>query len=389
MDQTRVKQAIQEIRAGRMVILVDDEDRENEGDLCMAAQFVTPESVNFMAKYGRGLICLALTEGWCDRLQLPMMVERNTSPYGTAFTVSIEAARGVTTGISTEDRAHTILTAVADDARPEHLARPGHIFPLRARKGGVLARVGQTEGSVDLARLAGLKPAGVICEIMRDDGRMARLPDLEEFGKKHGIQLLTIQDLIAYRLQRESLVRRVESRAIDLAVPGLRPLTGWTAHVYDNTVNDMQALALVKGDILPGDVVVVRVHPHTVLGNVFGAGSVDQAGRIRQALEAIDAAGKGVLVYLHSAPNLAAELAGNFSAPGSTSGLVIRDVGIGSQILRDLGVEKMRLMNNPGRIPGVEGFGLEVVEFIPFVGERERGGQVVPFKPGSPRGSGA
>ena len=317
------------------------------------------------------------------------MASENTSPFQTAFHVSIEAATGVTTGISAHDRAHTILTAVADDARPDHLSRPGHIFPLRARKGGVLARVGQTEGSIDLARLAGLKPAGVICEVMRDDGTMARLPDLEEFGKKHGIPLLTIQDLIAYRLQRESLVKRVASRAIDVAVPGMRAMPGWTAHVYENTVNDMQALALVKGEILPGDVVVVRVHPHTLLGNLFGVGPVDQTGRIRQALELIESAGKGVFVYLHGPPDLQGELAGNLKRPGSTAGLVMRDVGIGSQILRDLGVEKMRLMNHPGRIPGVEGFGLEVVEFIPLGGEH-RGGQVVPFKPGGgPRGGGA
>ncbi|HEV8320726.1 MAG TPA: 3,4-dihydroxy-2-butanone-4-phosphate synthase [Myxococcota bacterium] len=385
MDAGRVKKAIQEIRAGRMVILVDDEDRENEGDLCMAAQFVTPEAVNFMARHGRGLVCLTLTEEHATRLQLSPMVDRNTSPYGTAFTVSIEAARGVTTGISTHDRAHTILTAVADDARADQLVRPGHVFPLRARQGGVLARVGQTEGSVDLARLAGLKPAGVICEIMRDDGTMARMPDLEDFSRRHGVMLLTIQDIISYRLQRESLVRRVHTQpGVELRVPGMRALTGWTAHAYVNTVNDMQALALVKGEILPGDVAVVRVQPHTVLGNVFGVGHPDQGARIRRALDVIEEAGKGVLLYLHSAPNLVGELAGNFSAPGGrSSAMVMRDVGIGSQILHDLGVETMKLMNNPARIPGVEGFGLRVVEFLPFDEDERRGADVLSIKPGS------
>jgi len=261
-----IEEAIEDIKAGKMVILVDDEDRENEGDLTIAAEKVTPEAINFMAKYGRGLICLSLTEEQVEKLKLPMMVSENTSTFGTAFTVSIDAREGVTTGISAADRATTILTAIAEDAKPEDLARPGHVFPLRARKGGVLVRTGQTEGSVDLARLAGLKPAGVICEIMNEDGTMARMPELEVFAKKHGLKIVTIADLIKYRLQKESLVRRVATITLPTKYGG-----EFEGILYENDVDPHHHLALVKGEIRPEDEVLVRVHSECFTGDVFGS----------------------------------------------------------------------------------------------------------------------
>jgi 3,4-dihydroxy 2-butanone 4-phosphate synthase/GTP cyclohydrolase II len=265
MPLTRIEEAIAEIRAGRMVILVDDEDRENEGDLCLAAEKVTPEAINFMAREGRGLICLSLTEARADELDLPLMVRENSSSFGTAFTVSIEARRGVTTGISAADRAHTIQVAIADETTARDLARPGHVFPLRARKGGVLVRAGQTEGSVDLARLAGLKPAGVICEIMNDDGTMARMPQLRQVAERHQLKIVTIADLVAYRMRKELLVRR----AADTRLP--TAFGDFQAIVYENDVDPSQHVALVKGSIDPSMPVLVRVHSECLTGDVFGS----------------------------------------------------------------------------------------------------------------------
>src|SRR5512140_3141118 len=269
MPVAKIEDAIEDIRRGKMVILVDDEDRENEGDLTMAAEMVTPEAINFMAKYGRGLICLTLTGERCEQLRLPLMVASNTSSFGTAFTVSIEAKKGVTTGISAADRAHTILTAVADGCKAEDLARPGHVFPLRAKNGGVLVRAGQTEGSVDLARLAGLKPAGVICEIMNDDGTMSRMPELKKFAKEHGIRVCTIADLVAYRLKHESLVHR----AAEVALPS--KYGTFTAVAFLNDIDILEHLALVKGEVNGTDPVLVRVHSECLTGDVFGSKRCD------------------------------------------------------------------------------------------------------------------
>ncbi|NIV48907.1 MAG: 3,4-dihydroxy-2-butanone-4-phosphate synthase, partial [Gammaproteobacteria bacterium] len=289
-----VEAAIEDIRAGKMVILVDDEDRENEGDLCIAAEKVTPEAINFMAKYGRGLICLSLTEERLEQLRLSMMVPdyENTSGFGTAFTVSIEARHGVTTGISAADRATTVLTAIADDAKPSDLARPGHVFPLRAREGGVLRRAGQTEGSVDLARLAGLKPAGVICEIMNDDGTMARLPDLVEFGERHDIKIVTIADLIQYRLRKEKLVKRAARAQMPTAHGEFRAI------VYENDIDHVDHMALVRGEIRPDDAVLVRVHSECLTGDAFGSLRCDCGEQLQAALKMIDAEGSGVLLYM-------------------------------------------------------------------------------------------
>ena len=289
-----VEAAIADIRAGKMVILVDDEDRENEGDLCIAAEKVTPEAINFMAKYGRGLICLSLTEERLDQLRLSMMVPdyENSSSFGTAFTVSIEARHGVTTGISAADRATTVLTAIADDAKSSDLTRPGHVFPLRAREGGVLRRAGQTEGSVDLARLAGLKPAGVICEIMNDDGTMARLPDLVDFGKQHEIKIVTIADLIQYRLRKEKLVKRAATAEMPTAYGEFRAI------VYENEIDHVDHMALVRGEIRPDDAVLVRVHSECLTGDVFGSRRCDCGEQLQAALKMIDDEGSGVLLYM-------------------------------------------------------------------------------------------
>jgi len=359
----KVERAIAEIRAGRMVILVDDEDRENEGDLCMAAELVTPEAINFMAKEARGLICLALEEEKIRQLNLPMMVADNQSPYETAFTVSIEAAHGVTTGISAHDRAHTIRTAVRKDARPEDLVRPGHVFPLRARKGGVLVRSGQTEGSVDLARLAGLEPAGVICEIMNDDGTMARMPDLERFAEKHGLVIVSIADLIRYRLEKERLVQRIAEEEVRLECGVFRGI------VYQMVGDPRMHMALVMGDVADGEPVLVRVQAMCTIGDVFGSTACTCGNSLRCSLERIAAEGRGAVVYLQKEQEQGVSLlrCSRMREPdeGRRSKGPFRDYGLGAQILNDLGIRRLRVLtNNPKKMVGLEGYGLEVVEQV-------------------------
>jgi 3,4-dihydroxy 2-butanone 4-phosphate synthase/GTP cyclohydrolase II len=375
MAKISIEQAIQDIRDGRMVILVDDEDRENEGDLTMAAEKVTPQAINFMAKYGRGLICLSMTGEKLDSLDLPLMVEHNTSQFETGFTVSIEARCGVTTGISAADRATTILTAVADNARPHDLVRPGHVFPLRARAGGVMVRAGQTEGSVDLARLAGLKPAGVICEIMDEDGNMARMPSLEAFAETHGIGICTIADLIEYRMRKESFVHRAVEVTIPTAVAG-----DFRAVVYENDVEDLQHIALIKGEIRPERAVLVRVHSECLTGDIFGSMRCDCGDQLRRAMQKIEREGEGVLLYIrqegrgiglvnklkaYALQDQGLDTVEANEALGFKPDL--RNYGIGAQVLVDLGVRKMRLMtNNPKKMVGLQGYGLSIVEQVPI-----------------------
>ncbi len=372
MPISTIEEALDDIRAGKMVILVDDEDRENEGDLTMAAEKTTPEAINFMAKHGRGLICLSLTPERVEQLQLPMMVRNNTSSFKTAFTVSVEARKGVTTGISAADRATTIITAINDQAKPEDLVSPGHIFPLRARGGGVLVRTGQTEGSVDLARLAGLKPFGVICEIMKDDGTMARMPDLEIFAKEHGLKIITIRDLIEYRFQNESFVHRRAETILPT------PYGIFKAIVYENDVDEHQHLALVKGEVGPKQEVLVRVHSECLTGDVFGSYRCDCGEQLKAALMMIEKEGRGILLYIHQEGRgiglvnklkayMLQDQGKDTVEANEALGFKpdLRDYGIGAQILADLGVRRMRLMtNNPKKIIGLEGYGLEVTERV-------------------------
>jgi len=365
--------AIDDIAKGKMVILVDDEDRENEGDLCMAAEKVTPEAINFMAKYGRGLICLSLTPERVEDLKLPMMTTENTSSFCTAFTVSIEAKKGVTTGISAADRAATIRTAIDPKAQDEDLVRPGHVFPLRARRGGVLQRAGQTEGSVDLARLSGLYPAGVICEIMNDDGTMARVPELMEFAKKHNLKIITIKDLIRYRMRTESFVKRLVTVKMPTEYGG-----EFNAIAYTSEMDSGVHVALVKGEIKPGDDVLVRVHSECLTGEVFGSKRCDCGEQLHRAMEMIKKEGKGVILYIRQEGRGIGFLNKLKAYELQDKGLDtveanlklgfrpdLRDYGIGAQILVDLGIRKMRLMtNNPRKIVGLEGYGLKVVERV-------------------------
>jgi 3,4-dihydroxy 2-butanone 4-phosphate synthase/GTP cyclohydrolase II len=368
-----IEEALEDLAQGKMVILVDDEDRENEGDLCMVADKVTPEAINFMAKYGRGLVCLSLTPERIEELKLPMMTDDNTSSFGTAFTVSIEAKKGVTTGISAADRATTILTAINPETRAEDLAKPGHVFPLRARPGGVLQRAGQTEGSVDLARLAGTYPAGVICEIMSDDGTMARMPELLEFARRHNLKIVTIKDLIGFRMRTERFVRRVSTTKLPTEYGG-----EFTVIAYANDVDSNVHIALVKGEIKHEDDVLVRVHSECLTGDVFGSKRCDCGEQLHRAMQKIKENGKGVILYMRQ-EGRGIGLVNKLKAYElQDKGLDtveaniklgfkpdLRDYGIGAQILVDLGVRKMRLMtNNPKKIIGLEGYGLKVVERV-------------------------
>ena len=360
MSISPIPEIVAEIQAGRMVVLVDEEDRENEGDLVMAAEFATPEAINFMARFGRGLICLTLTEARCRQLDLPLMVSANRSQLGTNFTVSIEAAEGVTTGISAADRAHTVLAAVRRDAVPADLVQPGHIFPLMAQNGGVLVRAGHTEAGCDLARLAGLEPAAVICEILKDDGEMARLPDLIAFAAQHGLKIGTIADLIHHRSRTESLVRRVHERALSTAQGGFRMV----AYV-DETTRETH-LALVHGEVDGEHEVLVRVHePLSVLDLLDGAGG-GHSWPLQQALARIAGAPRGVAVLLHrteAGPGLLARLQAGPAQPPARR-MDLRTYGIGAQILRDLGVKRMRLMAHPRKMPSMAGFDLEVAGYL-------------------------
>jgi 3,4-dihydroxy 2-butanone 4-phosphate synthase/GTP cyclohydrolase II len=383
---TDVPTAIEEFRAGRMIVIVDDEDRENEGDLTLAADKVTPEAINFMARHGRGLICLTTTEDRLDHLRIGPMTTENTSQYGTAFCEAIDAREGVTTGISAYDRAHTIRVAIDPASRASDLARPGHVFPLRARKGGVLVRAGQTEASVDLARLAGMVPAGIICEIMKDDGTMARVPDLIEFCQSHDMKMLTVAELIRYRMANERYVHRVGEAMVDTKHGEFQLIA------YESEVGAGEShLALVRGDIAQGtEPVLVRMHSHCVMGDVFGATGCDCHATMEGSLQAIAAAERGALIYLHqTSKGFAVEQVANRSfltfhrertlpALPESERKTQREIGLGAQILSDLGLRRIRLLtNHPRRVAALEGFGIEIVEQIPIQLDAKAGKKVL------------
>ena len=383
-----VEEAVEEIRNGRMIVLVDDEDRENEGDLAMAAEKITPEAINFMAKYGRGLICLPLTEERCDELHLPLMSPINTSAHGTAFTEAIDARVGVTTGISASDRAITILTAVDPKTRPQDLARPGHIFPLRARKGGVLVRAGQTEASVDLARIAGLNPSGVICEIMGEDGTMSRVPQLAEFCREHRLKMLTVADLIRYRMQHERYVRRVAETVLPTAYGDFRMIA------YCSEVDHDQHVALVRGELEGAEPALVRVHSHCLTGDVFGSSACDCHELVARSLEVIAAAERGVFLYLHHTgrgfgieaseepgvlPQIHIHARGQLDREPARQRMVQHESGIGAQILIDLGLKDIRVLtNHPKKVVALEGYGIRIADQVPLgIGQTKRTHQLL------------
>jgi 3,4-dihydroxy 2-butanone 4-phosphate synthase / GTP cyclohydrolase II len=374
MPFASVPEAIEEIRAGRMLIVVDDEDRENEGDLTAAAEKITPEMINFMAKYGRGLICLTLTEERCEELRLPLLAAKNTSQFGTAFCETIDARDGTTTGISAADRARTIRLSIDPNTRPADLARPGHVFPLQARDGGVLVRGGQTEASVDLARLAGLTPAGVICEVMNDDGTMARVPELVDFCRQHGLKMISVAELIRYRLAHERYVRRVAEGCLQTEFGQFRTIA------YASSTDPETHLALVRGEVVGGENVLVRMHARCAYGDVFGATTCDCRRIVQASLERIAAEGAGVLVYLHHTgrgiritPSDAgiAQLvphsreAVSYASPDGQR-LLQYEAGIGAQILSDLGLRTIRLLtNHPRKVVGLEAFGIRIADRVP------------------------
>jgi len=371
-----VEEAVEEIRQGRMIVLVDDEDRENEGDLAMAAEKITPEAINFMAKYGRGLICLPLTEERCDELHLPLMSPINTSVHGTAFTEAIDARVGVTTGISASDRAVTILTAIDPKTKPQDLARPGHTFPLRARKGGVLVRAGQTEASVDLARIAGLYPAGVICEVMNEDGTMARVPQLIEFCKEHHLKMLTVADLIRYRMQHERYVRRVAEAILPTRFGEFKMIA------YSSDVDHDQHIALVRGNLEGNPPALVRVHSHCLTGDVFGSTTCDCSELVPRSLEAIAKENRGVFLYLHhtgrgfsvdsaeqpgTLPQIHFHKRGQLDREPARQRMVQHESGIGAQILIDLGLNHIRILtNHPKKVVALEGYGVTIADQVPL-----------------------
>jgi 3,4-dihydroxy 2-butanone 4-phosphate synthase / GTP cyclohydrolase II len=371
-----VEEAVEEIRQGRMIVLVDDEDRENEGDLTMAAEKISPEAINFMAKYGRGLICLTLTEQRCDELHLPLMSPINTSVHGTAFTEAIDAKVGVSTGISASDRAITILTAIDPKTKPQDLARPGHMFPLRARNGGVLVRAGQTEASVDLSRIAGLNPSGVICEIMNEDGTMARVPQLMEFCKEHDIKMLTVADLIRYRMQHERYVRRVAEAVLPTRHGDFRMIA------YASDVDHDQHIALVRGDLEGAEPALVRVHSHCLTGDVFGSRACDCSELVARSLAAIAKEDRGVFLYLHhtgrgfsvetsaeagALPQIHIHSRGQLDREPARLRMVQHESGIGAQILIDLGLKDIRVLtNHPKKVVALEGYGIRIADQVPL-----------------------
>jgi len=371
-----VEEAVEEIRNGRMIVLVDDEDRENEGDLTMAAEKITPEAINFMAKFGRGLICLALTEQRCDELNLPLMSAINTSVHGTAFTEAIDAKRGVTTGISASDRAITVLTAIDSKTRPQDLARPGHMFPLRARNGGVLVRAGQTEASVDLARIAGLNPSGVICEVMNEDGTMSRVPQLLEFCREHDLRMLTVADLIRYRMQHERYVRRVAETILPTRFGDFRMIA------YSSDVDHDQHIALIRGELIGSTPPLVRVHSHCLTGDVFGSLACDCPDLVAKSLEKIADEGRGVFLYLHhtgrgfsidapetpgTLPQIHFHSRGQLDREPARQRLVQHESGIGAQILIDLGLKDIRVVtNHPKKVVALEGYGIRIADQVPL-----------------------